>query len=62
MVKKKPKKEDVPLVMFKMCDWDRFVLQQRADKFTNGNISAWLRHVSIRYEPKSGERIRGKLR
>lgn len=37
---------------------ERDVLELQADKYANGNLSAWLRHAGRHYCPKKGEFIR----
>jgi len=36
---------------------DLSLIQRKADQFTEGNLSAWLRYVGKQYSPKKGERI-----
>lgn len=33
------------------------LIEQRAKKFTDGNLSAFLRYTALRYTPKKGEPV-----
>jgi hypothetical protein len=54
---KKPKAPPF-LMNLKVTARERDVLELQADKYANGNLSAWLRHAGRHYCPKKGEFIR----
>jgi hypothetical protein len=48
-VKKKPKKT---LINLKVTDVELRLIKDKAKKYTNGNISAWMRYASSQLNPK----------
>lgn len=57
---KKSSITELKLRTYKACDWDYEEVQRKANKYANGNISAWLRIAGRMYTPKPGERLNGK--
>ncbi len=55
MKKKKPKL--LAMINVKTPPETRARLQAQADKYANGNLSAWLRHAGLQYTPKKGESV-----
>lgn len=49
---KKPAKEKPKLINMKILEKDLKVLIARAKKYTDGNLSLWLRHAGLHYIPK----------
>ena len=45
------------LITAKVAAEDLALIQRKADRFTEGNLSAWLRYAGKQYSPKKGERI-----
>lgn len=58
----KKKKANLKMVLFKVSDWDYEQAQIKADRYAEGNLSAWLRYSSRMHTPKRGERITLKAR
>ncbi len=54
---KKAKAKPRQIMNFKIDSKDRKALSVLAKKFAQGNLSAWLRHAGLRYQPKRGEKI-----
>lgn len=55
-MKKKTKSKAKPvLIAIKIPILELVTLKARARHFAKGNLSAWLRHASLRYRPKRGE-------
>lgn len=46
----KPAKSE--MINIKITRLERKLLQGKADKYTNGNVSAWMRYAAINLEPK----------
>jgi len=43
------------LMNFKISNQDRKAVIENANKYTGGNISAWVKYASLNYKPKKGE-------
>ena len=56
-MKVKPKNRLPHLVMIKVTDSQRKELQANADKYAEGNLSAWIRFAGVKCIPKRGERV-----
>ena len=54
---KKKKLEKLKLRNVKLSPRDERLLQAKAKKHADGNLSAWLRHAGMRYTPKKSERV-----
>lgn len=39
------------LINLKAADEERAALQAKADKYANGNLSAWLRYAGLHHKP-----------
>lgn len=58
MKKQKTKKQPrVAVINIKINDNLRKKLQSFADRYAEGNLSAWLRHAGMNYAPSKGERV-----
>lgn len=51
----KPKKDN--LINFKATDLEMNLIQRKADKYTGGNVSEWIRYASIQLEPKQSDLV-----
>lgn len=51
------KKKKLTGKFIKLADWDEYEIQRKADLYTGGNFSAWVRHAGRLYKPKPGEKI-----
>jgi hypothetical protein len=49
--------ESAPPRRFKACDSVAMEIQKKADKYANGNFSAWVRYASRMYTPGKDEKI-----
>lgn len=56
-MKKRKAKYSRKLMALQIDDWDKAEIQEKADKYANGNVSAWMRYASRMYTPKKGQRI-----
>jgi len=54
---KKKKKGRPPSINVKVLPSDKLEIDERANRFAKGNLSAWIRHAAKHYEPKKGEKI-----
>lgn len=62
MKKKSSKnKSELKIVNVKISAAERKRLQANADKFAQGNLSAWLRHSGRQYTPRRGEKVSLKV-
>ena len=52
MLKQCIKKAVRKLMNFKVTDEERALMQAKADKYTNGNVSDWLRYAGTKLDPK----------
>lgn len=52
------KKPTLKMLNVKTNARDRKALLRLAKKHTQGSLSAWLRHASLNYKPKRGEKIK----
>lgn len=51
----KKKKDDLELFNLKLTPEQKRALQAKADKYTNGNLSLWLRYAGAMYVPSKKE-------
>ena len=63
MTKKKSKKKNLESRIFKRFNMkfglkDFKIIQSKADKYTGGNVSEYLKATALRYVPKRGEKFR----
>lgn len=56
-MRKKTQKDNLRIIPTKVDPWDEGQIQSKADTYARGNRSAWVRHASLNYVPKPGERI-----
>lgn len=56
-MKKKVKDSSLIVVNVKVPSAVKKTLQLNADKYAEGNLSAWLRHAGMKYTPKKGEHV-----
>lgn len=54
-MKRKPKKPMYVLVNFKITESDRRAFMKSARRFTNGNLSAWLRYAASQFKPSRNQ-------
>jgi len=48
-------KEKKMILPIKLTKEEKKQLQEKADKYTGGNVSAWVRYAAIKLEPKSAD-------
>ena len=51
LVKNRMKKKDRPILV-KLDQLEHNVIKRKADKYTNGNMSEWIRYASLNLEPR----------
>lgn len=56
-MKRKKQKSELILITMKIGDWDLDQVKRKAEKHSEGNLSAWIRYAARMYTPKKGERI-----
>jgi hypothetical protein len=56
---RKKTKRAFEIVSLKLNPADAKRLRGKAKRFADSNLSAWLRHSSLRYVPRKGEKIGG---
>lgn len=56
-MKNKNRKLELSLITLRINEWDLSQLRVKAEKYAEGNLSAWLRYCGRMYNPKKSERI-----
>lgn len=54
------KKKILPIIFKPGTEEIRKRLQEKANEFANGNLSAWCRHAGLMYEPPKGFKVLAK--
>lgn len=52
---KKLVKEAMRMIGFRVSETEYQVIEEKAKKFTEGNVSEWVRYASVNMEPKASE-------